>query len=82
MAEINASDLMVYRQIGEMLKLRRKDLGLRQADISTRLHMPQSAISKVETGERRIELVEAVRICEAYEMELNAVLAVARTATR
>lgn len=69
-----ASDLELYRQLGRRLKQRRVALHLRQADIADALRLPQSAISKIETGERRIELAESLRIARAYGLEASNLL--------
>lgn len=52
------------------LELRRirKDAGLTQRDLAARLAVPHSWVAKVESGERRIDLVEFcwfVQACEA-----------------
>ncbi len=55
----------------EQLKLQklladiRKEAGLRQVELSKRLEKPQSFVSKYETGERRLDLVEIHQICKA-----------------
>jgi transcriptional regulator with XRE-family HTH domain len=48
-----------------LLKLLRIEKGLSQTDLAERLEMPQSYVSKYETGERRLDFVETVQICEA-----------------
>ncbi len=45
--------------------------GLRQMDLAEKLKVPQSFISKIESGERRIDLVELKEICEALGSNLN-----------
>ena len=44
--------------------------GLRQTDLAERLGVPQSFFSKVETGERRLDLVERRRVCAAIGLPL------------
>jgi len=39
----------------------RIDAGLTQADLADRLHKPQSFVAKVETMERRLDLIEFVK---------------------
>ena len=43
----------------------RKSAGLRQVEVAKRLGKPQSFISKMETGERRIDVVEFLLLCRA-----------------
>lgn len=50
-------------------RVRLKD-GLRQQDLAKRLRMPQSFVSKYESGERRLDLVEIRQICKAIGMSL------------
>lgn len=57
----------------EMLRERRKTLGLRQADLALRLGMPQSFVSKYETGERLLTFVEVLVIIEALSLDIAAV---------
>lgn len=55
-----------------LLKQARLDAGLRQVDLARRLNRPQSFISKYETGERRLDLVELRQICAALQLTLLA----------
>ena len=62
-----------YHQIKlqELLRRVRVDAKLRQADMAKRLGVPQSFVSKYESGERRLDLVEIRLICGAIGMSLS-----------
>jgi transcriptional regulator with XRE-family HTH domain len=45
--------------------------GLRQKDIAEKLGVPQSYVSKIESGERRIDLIELKEYCEALGSDLG-----------
>ena len=53
-----------------LLKRTRLAAGLRQADVAARLSRPQSFVSKYESGERRLDLVELWRVCKAMGIPL------------
>jgi transcriptional regulator with XRE-family HTH domain len=48
----------------------REEHGLRQADIAIVLGWPQSAVSKYESGERRLDLIELHDVCAALGIRL------------
>lgn len=54
-----------YSLFLELLRRAREDKGLTQADLAERLEETQSFISKVERGERRIDIVELRAFCQA-----------------
>lgn len=43
----------------------RKDAHLTQQDLAANLGKPQSFVAKYETGKRRIDIVEFIKICDA-----------------
>ena len=47
-----------YAALRAELRAARKSAGLSQRDLATRLKVPHSWVAKVESGERRIDLVE------------------------
>lgn len=53
-----------------LLRLIRTEQGLRQHDIAERLGQPQSFVSKYESGERRLDLLELEQVCEACGLDL------------
>ena len=53
-----------------LLRKIREEAGLRQIDVSGRLNQPQSFVSKYESGERRLDLLELELVCAACETDL------------
>jgi transcriptional regulator with XRE-family HTH domain len=49
-----------------LLRRAREDAGLTQAQAAAMLRRPQSFVSKCESGERRVDVVEFVSFCKAY----------------
>jgi transcriptional regulator with XRE-family HTH domain len=43
----------------------RKEAGLTQQELAERLKRPQSFVAKVETGERRLDVVEMIELARA-----------------
>jgi transcriptional regulator with XRE-family HTH domain len=54
-----------------LLRERREQAGLRQIDVADRLGLPQSFVSKYESGERRLDLIELRQVCHAVGMSLG-----------
>ena len=49
----------------DLLRDIRIEAGLRQVDLAERLALPQSYVSKYETGERSLDTLELRQVCEA-----------------
>ena len=56
-------------RLREMLVEARDRAGLTQAQVAQRLGKPQSFVSKYETGERRLDVVEFIKISKAIELD-------------
>ena len=54
----------------ELLRRVREEAGLRQIDVADRLDQPQSFVSKYESGERRLDLLELELVCVACDTDL------------
>lgn len=63
-----------YLEFISRLRSMRKKLNVSQIELAKKLSKPQSYISKVETGERRIDLIESLEICTALGVDLNKVI--------
>jgi transcriptional regulator with XRE-family HTH domain len=56
-----------YDRLRKLLTAKRKELGLDQADLAKRLGKPQSYVSKTETGERRLDVIEFAEYVTALD---------------
>ena len=54
-----------YRVMLQLLQQMRKDMGVTQTDLMRRLDLDQSSISRIETGDRRIDPIELRKYCIA-----------------
>ncbi len=54
-----------------LLRQMRKDAGLRQTDLAKKLGEPQSFVSRYESGERRLDVLELKCICSILGVSLN-----------
>jgi transcriptional regulator with XRE-family HTH domain len=60
-----------YDRFRRLLVEARKTVGLTQAELAARLSRPQSFISKIERGERRLDVVEFFEVAQA--LGINAI---------
>lgn len=51
----------------------RERAGRTQAEIAAKLRRPQSFVSKYESGERRLDVVEFIQICRAIGVDPAAI---------
>ena len=64
-----------YQQLCALLRQLRREAGLTQVQVAERLQMPQSFVSKYESGERRLDVVELRHVAAAIGTTLAAVVA-------
>ena len=60
-----------HRELIVLLREIRLEAGLRQVELAHRLDQPQSFVSKYESGERRLDLLQLRQICEAVGISLQ-----------
>ncbi len=60
-----------YAYLLSELRSAREAAGLTQRGLASRLHVPYSWVSKVETGERRIDLIEFCKFLIACEADVQ-----------
>ena len=59
-----------HQKFLNLLKEIRESAGLRQQDVASVLKQPQSFVSKYESGERRLDLLELEQVCDACGTDL------------
>jgi transcriptional regulator with XRE-family HTH domain len=64
-----------YQGILLKLKKARRKAGLTQVDIAKQLDKPQSFVSKIENGERRLDVIELKQIARLYKINAKDFLA-------
>jgi transcriptional regulator with XRE-family HTH domain len=63
-----------YIELISQLRMERKRLGLSQLDVANKLKMQQSEISKIETNERRLDILEFKELLKIYNINNNKTL--------
>ena len=58
-----------YDRFLVLLRKARGDAGLTQTQAAMKLRRPQSFVSKCESGERRVDVVELMDFCRAYRVD-------------
>lgn len=59
-----------HRKLCGILRQFRTAAQLSQRELADLLHRPQSFVSKYETGERRLDLIELSDVCQALGTDL------------
>jgi len=54
-----------------LLREIRQESGIRQVDMAKQLDVPQSFVSKYESGTRRLDILELLRICQIMGISLQ-----------
>lgn len=60
-----------YLQFLERLRAARLEASLTQEEVAHQIKKPQSYVSKCESGERRVDVVELERFAKLYEKPLS-----------
>lgn len=59
-----------HQQLIELLTAKRLSAGLTQLEVATALKRPQSFVAKYEGGERRLDVIELIEVCEVIGLEV------------
>jgi len=60
-----------YKDIIERLKTARIEAGLAQQEVADGLGKPQSYVSKIESGERRLDVAEIKKFANIYKKDVS-----------
>lgn len=60
-----------YQKFIQKLRQARLDAGFTQVDVGKKLKKPQAYISKIERGERRVDVVELQEFAKLYKKPLD-----------
>lgn len=63
-----------YKALRTLLVAAREQTGITQAELADRLGRTQSFVSKYELGERRIDVVDFILICNSLDADAAAIL--------
>jgi len=63
-----------YEQLQKALIEARQSAGLTQAEVSSRLNKPQSFVSKYESGERKLNLIELMDLCKVLSVDIGVII--------
>ncbi len=63
-----------YDELRSLLVKARESAGMRQEDVAARLKRPQSYVSKIELGERRLDVIEYIEFTRAIKADAVRIL--------
>ncbi|MFB6349548.1 helix-turn-helix domain-containing protein [Moraxella sp. ZJ142] len=63
-----------HEKLRQILIKRRQELGLTQRTLAERLGVIYSLIGKIETGDRRLDVIEFIEYCHALELSPTQVI--------
>jgi transcriptional regulator with XRE-family HTH domain len=68
--DVKAIDDDAQQKLQGLLRQMRVDRGVTQAELARKLGVPQSVVSKYESGERRLDILELREVCKALGLGL------------
>jgi transcriptional regulator with XRE-family HTH domain len=71
-----------YRVLLDQLIAARKASGITQQKLADKLKSPQSFVAKTERGERRLDVIEFLRLTEAIDADAAQILKSVRAALK
>lgn len=59
------------KALGERLREARRYLGFKQEEVSTYLNIPRTALSDIESGQRRVDALELQKLAKLYRQPVS-----------
>lgn len=59
------------QRLGERLRRAREYLGLLQDDVARHLGVPRTALTNIESGQRRVDAIELKKLAELYRQSVS-----------
>jgi transcriptional regulator with XRE-family HTH domain len=63
-----------YKELIKRLVKARKEAGLTQKEVAKKLKQHQSYISKIETCQRRVDVLELKKLAKTYKIQISEIL--------
>lgn len=64
-----------YIELGKLLRVARESQGLTMRDVAGKSFWPHSVVGKIETAERRIDVVELIQYCHLLGIDPKIIFA-------
>lgn len=64
----------IHLALADLIRSRRKEARLTQVEVARRLDRPQSFLTSIERGERRLDVAELLNIAEAVGFDVHALI--------
>src|SRR6266446_10866606 len=70
-SEIPGSESVDRKEMGARLREAREYVGLSQDEVAKYLSIPRTALSHIETGQRRIDALELQKLAQLYKRSIG-----------
>ena len=70
-----------HKAVGQILAMARKEKGVTQVEMARRLNKPQSFVSSYESGQRRVDVLELLKIAQALGLNAEPLFSAMANAT-
>jgi ribosome-binding protein aMBF1 (putative translation factor) len=71
-----------HKHLIELVTAERKNAGIRQVQLAKKLKRSQTWIARLESGERRLDVIELIDLAEAIGFDAPAVVAIVQQAKK